>query len=172
MTDVEKALVANATRCFDLLHRTLLLWGALLLAYFLLPHGPESATIKLSFSEFQVPSTVAKVLLLSGVILLGFFAESLLQSVLGLATRLENSEVLITILTYPSIATLRSRGMRALFGLGLSYMQYSAALGYLSPANPFLWEYRFGVAFALCAPMIFFAATLRNWDVRFATSGS
>lgn len=164
MSEVEKALVANATRCFDALHRVLLLWGALALAYLLLPRESDTATVKLSFSELQVPSSVARLLLLSLIFLTAFIGHSLLDTARRVLDRLADSENLIVVMTYPSIATTEARGMRLLFGLALACMQYSIAISLFTPEDATLWQYRFGLAFLYCSPMVFFAARLRWWD--------
>lgn len=164
MREIEKALIGNAIRSLDLLHRVLFVWALLALTYLLLPGNITQATVKLSFSDLQVPASIARLLVVSLLFLVPFIGHALLDNARRAMDLLAEPDRVVLISTYPSLATTEARSMRLLFGFALVYTQYWIALGFITPSDGIFWDYRFGMAFAFCAPMVFFTSRLRWWD--------
>ncbi len=167
MTDTAANLCGNAIKSMNLLHRVLGAWLLLSVFTAFLPSAPASAQLRLPFTEVSVPVDSARwactVVIFSG----GIACCAILSHLRRLCEMLAQSEHLVVVLTYPSIATLGTPGLRATLGYGFAFVQYSVGYQLFAPMPEFLGGAPdIGLAFLYASSMFWFAWELRDWQNR------
>lgn len=156
----------------ELLHRLLGIWAVMCLATAYLP-SVDSTPLKLPFVDINVPVDSARWTCAVVIFIFGVIGCATLKHLRGLCQRLEGTDHLIVVLTYPSIATLGSPWQRQLLGYSFAFAQYWVGVALWSPMpEMFGGQPDFGLAFAYAGSMFWFAWDLRDWDKNLKAEGS
>jgi hypothetical protein len=158
MTDISSNLCTNAVKCMELLHRLLFAWLVLAIVTAYLPDAAASAQVKLPFTDVNIPVSSARWACAVVIFFVGVAGCAILRSLRDLCSRLAETPYLQVVLTYPSLATLGTRGQRVLLGYGLAFVQYSSGYALWSPMpRAFGGAPDIGLAFLFATPMLLFA---------------
>jgi hypothetical protein len=165
MQELHTALSENAIRCMELLHRVLGVWLLLCLVAAYVPSVSGNAELKLPFADVKVPVNSAKWTLAFTIFFVGIAASAILRRLRHICLALGDSERLAVVLTYPSVATLGTRRLRALFGYGLAFVQYAVGYELVAPMPQFLGgSPDIGLSFIYAGSAFFFTWELQDWQ--------
>ncbi|WP_074546994.1 hypothetical protein [Dyella sp. AtDHG13] len=154
-------LMDNAKKCLDMLHKLLGVWFVLIVASAYLP---PSARIKLPFTDITAPGDSVRWACLFAIFFIGLIAHAIVSMLVRLCITIEKTEEIEAAFTYPSVATLGSPPARAMFGIGLAFVQHMVAATVLPQWKFWGGDIWLGVAFAFSTPMIFFGSKLASWQ--------
>lgn len=165
MTNSTNSICGNAIKSMDLLHRVLGVWLLLSIFTAFLPSPPASTQLKLPFTEVSIPVNSARWACTIIIFLGGIACCTVLSHLRRLCDMLAESEQLSVVLTYPSVATLGTPGLRAVLGYGFAFVQYSVGYQMFAPMPPlFGGTPSTGLAFLYASSMFWFAWGLRDWQ--------
>lgn len=158
-------LAENAFKSFDMLHRILGVWLILCIVAAFLPATPQSAQLKLPFTEINIPSDSARWACMVVIFLSGVACCAVLRHIREICVQLSSTEYLAVVISYPSIATIGTPFFRMFSGYALTTVQYFVGYQFFAPMPHFLpGSQSSGLAFLYACSMLWFTYDLRDWQ--------